>query len=118
LFAIVCETKDGTETLLDYDAVSTLSSCKFIDQRPIHSEAATASVSGLPSPLQRHYQVLLPILRLLVAMHSAAPSNAPLHRHTLDLIKSHNDVITSVLTQQVHSPSILALNEHVLSTVH
>jgi hypothetical protein len=33
---------------------------------------------------QRHHQLLIPALRLLVAMLAANPHNVPLHRHVIE----------------------------------
>lgn len=112
-------TREGTHSLTEHDAVRLLGGLRCLDQRPAFSTAAPGSGPDvasftLPTPMERHHQLLIPALRLIVAMLQAAPEHPQLNRDTLIFVRAHDTVISAVLQRHqqtqthAHAPTPFA----------
>jgi len=117
LFVRTATLPSGPTSLVDAGILQTLASCNFLKRIPEASRNADVSpaFASIP-PIERYYQLLNPTLQLTVAMLAARQNNRSLHLEVLEFIKSHDDVLKTVLKSAKDATTVSALTAAKLVT--
>ena len=92
----ISRSKEGAKVLLQDGLVQQLTDCYFIDRRP--DDDMIESDSFAPPRMQLYYQLILPILRLLVSLITTlGATHQDLARRVIHFVSSHADVMNTIL---------------------
>ncbi|XP_013384593.1 nuclear pore complex protein Nup205 [Lingula anatina] len=114
LLTRLAESATGAQTLLQCGIMSRLAECNFFDLRPemegpprFHQEQ-----SFIPSILMRYRQLLLPALKLCLAvMTSLGIENKKAANQVLQFVIAHADVFNTILRDKQSELNLAALEE-------
>lgn len=121
----VAYTQDGVTAVRDTKLLKKLGGCTFIGNRPVASSDSSyaavldaAGTSGAPSPLQRHRDLAMPVVRLLVAMlETTGCKNEDVFRDVLLFTQLHASKYFRVVLKDRHvHVSAAAMRELALVT--
>jgi hypothetical protein len=112
----IAQTARGASYLLENGVVRVLSQASFIDQRPEESMVDINTSSWLPTVMDRYEQLLLPVLRLFVALLTSLPHHTDAASQVLDLITQHSELFSAVLKDRAPVITLVSLNELALTT--
>ncbi|GAA5989348.1 hypothetical protein JCM11641_002770 [Rhodosporidiobolus odoratus] len=115
----LASTREGAEKLLSADLLTKLADCEYLGARPLADASAMDFDGFLPPAIERHHQLLLPALQLIVnTLVSFGPDTAVATRQAVAFIAGQRENLLIALKDCAASQTVSLLREaHLIVTL-
>ncbi|KAK4703077.1 hypothetical protein P7C70_g3143, partial [Phenoliferia sp. Uapishka_3] len=115
----LASTREGAEKLLDANLLGRLSECEYLGARPEDDASMTDFDGFVPPSAERHHELLLPALQLVIASLVAFGSQSPMAtQQAMTFVNGQRDTMVVSLRNAATNPTGPSLREaHLIVTL-